>query len=207
MRARRRAGRASLVLGVALVVLWGASLVACGDDGEVAAGAMSEPGGGRQPEAVGGATTSAVHPEQGAPGWVEGGVVDSRAMAAWMRGGYYRRWESSQGVAPSPQGPSRVYLSGALARSLEAGARRHPVGAIGVREIYEEDFMTLKAVNVLVKMDEGDAPDGTSWLWVELVDLGPGGEPSVEEPGAARCVACHAASGGADFIQSGWPLR
>ncbi|MEO1268322.1 MAG: hypothetical protein AAFX99_09495 [Myxococcota bacterium] len=144
----------------------------------------------------------------GGPSWLlDQGVVDTEAMHVWIRGQHYRRWVSSSNVFPSAEGGSRVFLNPVLASSLESGSSIHPVGAVGVRELYTDDFLRLKAVNLLIKTIEGQAPDGHDWLWVEVTDFRPGATPSVEAPAAEGCVACHAAGGGADLIQSTWPLR
>jgi len=97
-----------------------------------------------------------------------------------------------------------VFVNGAMQDALVEGVDAFPLGAIGVRELYEDDLFTPRAINLTVKLTEDDG-DGVGWLWVEVTGLARGGLVSVEEPAAPRCVGCHAVA--VDHVQSTWPLR
>ncbi len=128
--------------------------------------------------------------------------VDTGQAADWMRTRSYQKWQASPGVTLSAQGGTRVFVNQTLADSLAQGATSHPVGAVGIRELYQEDLFTRRATNLLIKLEKGEGPE--TWLWLELRDFSPGAALSVEEPAPPGCVPCHSDS--VDFIQSTWPL-
>ncbi len=136
--------------------------------------------------------------------WLDGMSVDSDLLADWTRAGGYLIWE--HGPAPfrsTAGGGTRIYVNDILAASLARGASVHPVGSIGIREVYYDDLMTLRGVNLTIKLEDGES--ATNWLFVELYNLNPRGEPTVYERGAAVCMACH--GNAPDFVRSSWPLQ
>ena len=134
--------------------------------------------------------------------WLRDGAVDPVALSHWLLARQYREWDSTATIAPSPQGGSRVFVSASLAGSLAVGADTHPLEVIAVRELYEDDLFTPRAINVTVKLG---GEEGAQWLWYELTELTPGASPSVFERAAPGCLACHA--GAVDRVMSDWPLR
>lgn len=136
--------------------------------------------------------------------WLTGELVDTEALLLWARTGAYRGWERSPHPFRSTAGGgSRVFVNPILAGSLSAAATDHPAGAVALREVYFDDLMTLRGVNVMVKTENrGDSAE--DWLFVELYALEPGGQPTVYEWGARACLVCHARSPG--FVRSTWPL-
>lgn len=136
--------------------------------------------------------------------WLDGTEVDSTLMADWTRAGAYRIWD--HGPAPfrsTAGGGTRIYVNEILATSLASGTSTHPPGSIGIREVYYDDLMTLRGVNLTIKL-EADDDSANNWLFVELFNLDPRGEPTVYERGSPVCLACHGSS--PDFVRSTWPL-
>ncbi len=148
----------------------------------------------------------ALPPQVDTSAWLQAyGSIDAPALAAWLRGRYHRGWNGSSRVFPSQEGGTRVFLNPTLATSLENRAADHPVGSIGVRELYQDDLTTPRAFNLLLKQDAPLSQGGPRWIWYELVELNPGGLPSIHSPDAPRCIECHSTA--TDFIHSAWPLR
>jgi hypothetical protein len=123
--------------------------------------------------------------------------ADVEAIGAWLRGDGYRGWVPQSEARPTgDHGGARIFLNQALDASLAAEARRHPLGAAAVREIYEPDLVTLKGLALMVKVaDDPDVADdeGHNWLWYETFAVAEDGAPTVAERGAPGCVGCHEA--------------
>ena len=102
------------------------------------------------------------------------------------------------------EGASRVWLDPAMARARAAGAASMPVGAVGVRELHEPDFLTPRAINLMIKVADDGAPGGGDWAWYEL-PADPAADFTTHERGAPVCAGCH--GGAQDWTRSPWPLR
>lgn len=142
---------------------------------------------------------------QPVPQWAKDLASDPvpQLVTAWLRDGRYEDWAASPGIHPSAEGMSRVFLNQPLAAALADGGE-HPLGAMAVRELYAIDG-SLAAVNLTWKRTSGSSVPGEDWLFVEVTDFQGGAGPSVFEPAAPGCMACHA--GKEDVIISAWPLK
>lgn len=128
--------------------------------------------------------------------------TETAALDAWLSTREYERWEGWSEVGPTlGSGGARVFLSPLLVESLLLENTHHPVGAAAVRELYADDFTTLKGYSVLIKLAEPTVAE--SWFCFERLDLG-SGEAQVAERGARGCTGCHAQ--GSDFVHSTLPL-
>ncbi len=182
-------------LRVVLIACAVAALAACGHqdareparDGDAGVPLGTEPDASAQPE--------------GAPAWLlEGGEVDTRHLLHWLQASRYSGWASTGWPRPTPEGSSTVFLNASLERSIAEGARVHPVGAIAVRELYDLDLTSPRAINVLVKVSP-EAGAG-SWRWIERSSPD---ALSLDALGAPECVGCH--TGPEDVILTDSPLR
>ena len=128
-------------------------------------------------------------------------------LMAWLTDGSYLGWEAETEVHPSTQGPNgvRIYLNSSLVQSLDTGASKHPVGAMGVRELYKSDLQTLDGFALAIKTRGDSSEAAQNWFWFEVFSLHEDSEPIIAEHGAQGCASCH--SEGVDFIRSTYPLR
>lgn len=158
-------------------------LAACGCEAEVEASAVA---------------ISAVDPVV-APAVVDPGMVPAESeRAAWLLESGYRGWQAQSPVHPTGEhGGARVFFNEALARSMAAGTGEHPIGAAGVRELYESDLTTLRGFALMIKTGPS-GQDGQGWFWLEMFGTAPGTRPLVAEHGSRGCVGCHAT--GVDFV-------
>jgi len=131
---------------------------------------------------------------------------DETAMSAWLAEGDYNAWacESAPHAArsPSPHGINRICSNDALSTH---GKGEYPVGAAGVKELYDAAGKKIVGHAVYLKVTKGK---GEAWYWFEKTDangliangLGDSGTPKTV------CVGCHAGTGsdadhaGHDFV-------
>ncbi len=124
--------------------------------------------------------------------------AEPAAIATWLRAFHYRRWQAQSPVhATGEHGGARVFFNAALAGSMVAGTGEHPIGAAGVRELYEPDLTTLRGFALMIKTGPS-GQDGAGWFWVEMFGTDADARPLVAEAGARGCVGCHTA--GIDFV-------
>ena len=81
--------------------------------------------------------------------------------------------------------------------SLHQRQSSHPIGSVGIREMYEPDLTTARGFGLVVKTAEG-------WYFYEVFGALEGTAPAVSEYAAPGCLGCHA--GGVDFVRSQVPL-
>jgi hypothetical protein len=135
-----------------------------------------------------------------APGWWgEGGAVDAAGLMVWTRARGYAGWASSGWPRATAEGGSRVFVDASLQGALGRG-EPYPVGAVAVRELFEDDLFTPRATNVLVKVSPGMGAD--TWRWFELPAAG--GAWTVDARAAQACAGCHASA--ADALLTDSPL-
>lgn len=115
---------------------------------------------------------------------------DVAAIEAWIAAGSYKAWKcepaarpamaGSSGVPGSPHGSARVCSNGLLSESTAA---EFPVGAAGVKEIYENGAITGYAF--YLKREAGKK--GAGWYWYERL----GTQQVANGLGVALCTGCH----------------
>jgi hypothetical protein len=127
-----------------------------------------------------------------------GPLAEPEAVFAWLESGEYHGFESETAVLPGlVHGGRKVFLNGAAIDAIRAD-QRADVGAIGVRELYAEDFKTLEGWAVVMKSERG-------WYYYETFDLADPVGHSVAGFGAPSCAGCHEQA--PDVVNSVWPLR
>jgi len=123
------------------------------------------------------------------------------ALEQWLAAGHYRQWRSEGAPHPS-EGPHfgrvRAYLNPVLYASLEAGAKRHPAGAVAVKELYG-DGDAVKGWAVYIKIDSADVAE--SWYWYEKFES----RVVADARGVLLCRSCHFT--GRDYVLTPWPLK
>jgi len=126
-------------------------------------------------------------------------------LMGWLVSGGHKGWVCESAVHRSAQGPNgvRIYVNDLLAASLTSGDSEHPVGAMSVRELYEDDLLTPHGFAVAIKTRSGFEP-ADNWFWLEVFGLEADSQPIIAEHAAPGCMDCH--SEGRDFIRSTWPL-
>lgn len=153
-------------------------------------------------EAIAEVETVAVAPVAVAVKSVDPEVVpaEPEAIRAWVQALAYRSWQAQSPVhATGEHGGARVFFNKKLAASMAAGASEHPIGAAGVRELYESDLSTLRGFALMIKTGpSGQAGEG--WYWFEMFGTTAETRPLVAEHGSRGCVGCHAA--GVDFVHA-----
>lgn len=133
----------------------------------------------------------------------------------WLSAGYYKSWAKEPAVhdsrSPSPHGKNRIFSNSLLST---AGAGEYPVGAAGVKELYDATGATVVGYAVEVHTKAGKT--GDTWYWYERVPLdhpAPHDSQGVvadsdggSGPALTICVGCHKDTGidaghsGHDFV-------
>ncbi len=129
------------------------------------------------------------------------------ALQTWLRTRAYTCWARESAAHPSagPHGGNvRVYLNGALDRSLADGADEHPPGSVAVKELFGSGKDTVTGWAVGVKTS-GASDGGRGWYWYEAFDTNATPSSTIEGQGKPLCSSCHAA--GRDFVLVPHPLR
>jgi hypothetical protein len=107
-------------------------------------------------------------------------------LTTWIAAGHYQSWaceaEAHAGRAPSPHGRNRICSNTALETATGDGA--YPMGAAGVKEIYDSAG-AIELYAVYRKIADGDG--GATWYWFEGTrdDVVANGE------GDSTCTSCH----------------
>jgi hypothetical protein len=108
----------------------------------------------------------------------------STDIISWLEAASYQTWrcepEPHDARPGSPHGRNRICSNDALAASTEGP---FPVGAAGVKEIFEGETISLYAVYRKVAGGEG----GNTWYWFE----GARGEVIANGEGDDTCTGCH----------------
>ncbi len=142
--------------------------------------------------------------------------VTGRAdIESWLTAGSYKSWKCEQAVhalrSPSPHGMNRI-CSNTLTSA--AGSGEYPVGAAGVKELYDDAGKNIVGYAVYLHTKAGTG--GDSWYWYERVPANSqaphdangvvaDGDGSAG-PALSICVGCHKLSGsgagysGHDFV-------
>jgi hypothetical protein len=116
---------------------------------------------------------------------------DAAAITAWLQRGDYKAWacEPAKQAArgSSPHGENRVCSNTLLSASTAA---EYPVGAAGVKEIFENGSATPTGYAIYRKMESGKG--GAGWYWIAVS----GTEVEVNSLGTSGvakdvCVGCH----------------
>ena len=128
--------------------------------------------------------------------------VAAEGLKAWLDAGCFETWTSESEVlqATMSDGHAQVFINPVLADSLASSMPEHPVGSAAVRVMYLPDRETVWGYALSVKADH--VKNG-EWFWFEHFEHHD--TPTVSGHDASGCTGCH--SGGADFVQSTWPLR
>ena len=122
-------------------------------------------------------------------------------IKAWLSLGEYKKgnWKCEAAPhaarSPSPHGTNRICSNATLS---EHGAGEFPVGAAGVKEIY--DGATITGYSMYRKLKAGG---GEAWYWYEEL-AGSNVANDTGDLGTAKsvCVGCHAGAG-SDAMHSG----
>lgn len=188
----------------ALVCMIPAALAACGSDTGTGTG-----GGSSTATGSGGSTTTTTTTTATSTGSgmlttdpetpPQGGVA---VMKTWLATGAYKMWhcEATEHASkdPSPHGVNRICSNDKLAGAGASG--NFPVGAAGVKELWDKAGGTIIGYAVYVKT-EVDSAGGVNWYWYEdNPTLAP--PPAVVADGFGTsgnpkdvCVACHVKAG------------
>ncbi len=129
---------------------------------------------------------------------------EASAISAWLTKGDYKAWKcepaSHDARSPSPHGKNRICSNTVLSTH---GAGEYPVGAAGVKELYNAAGTSIVGYAMYRKVAAGQ---GEAWYWFEQIDgdlvangLGTSGTPKTV------CVGCHAGAG-SDANHSGHDL-
>jgi len=123
---------------------------------------------------------------------------DPEALHDWLSAGSYEPWQAESAVLPGLNGAGRrVFLNEAID---PAGS---PVGAAGVRELYDGVDGPQIGWSVLIKVD--DSEDALqNWYFYETFNLEVRTEHAIAGRGAPGCGFCHGSA--PDVIQSSLPL-
>jgi hypothetical protein len=117
----------------------------------------------------------------------------STDIVTWLEAAHYNTWqcepEPHDARPRSPHGRNRICSNDLLASSTGDGP--FPVGAAGVKEIFDGSSISLYAVYRKV----ADGTGGNTWYWFE----GDRGDVIANGEGDSTCTGCH---GGAprDFV-------
>lgn len=123
-------------------------------------------------------------------------------VSAWLAKGEYKSWTCEPSPhdarSPSPHGKNRICSNTTLSTH---GAGEFPVGAAGVKELYDAAGTKIVGLAMYRKVAAGG---GEAWYWFEKTDAdglianGPGSS------GVAKtvCVGCHSGAG-SDAMHSG----
>jgi hypothetical protein len=126
---------------------------------------------------------------------------EEAAITAWLAKGDYKTWNCEaaphDGRAPSPHGKNRICSNTVLSAH---GSGEFPVGAAGVKELYDAAGTNIVGYATYRKMTAGG---GDAWYWFETM----GGSVVVNGLGTSGtaktvCVGCHAGAG-SDATHSG----
>ncbi|MGF1465640.1 MAG: cytochrome P460 family protein [Sandaracinaceae bacterium] len=135
--------------------------------------------------------------------------TDNDELLEWLRARRYEEFAAQESTTHSGRGPHpevgnpvRVFLSPALAASLEAGNEAHPAGAGAVKEMFNaQDELVGWAVEVKV---QDDSAGGAGWFWYEVTSTEADAEPVASGTGVALCVGCHGP--GRDYVLTSYPF-
>lgn len=120
---------------------------------------------------------------------------DEATVNAWIAKGDYKQWkcEAAPHAArpPGAHGRNRICSNKLLS---EHGAGEYPVGAAGVKEIYDNASSNIVGYAMYRKMAAGA---GEAWYWFETLDDGGLVANGLGNAGVARtvCVKCHRDAG------------
>ena len=159
------------------------------------------------------AATDAIGTPRAQTGTSSGPVpTDLDALFAYLNNKEYESFVERESAVHPSRGPHarfgspvRVFLSDDLAASMAQGNSSHPAGSSIVKEMYEDDGVTLEGWAVMVKTQD-DTDQGNGWFWYEVTSttdptaLG-GGEAG---NGIPLCTSCHGS--GTDYILTKYPL-
>jgi hypothetical protein len=171
-------------------------------------------GGGASTSGAGGSTSGAGGSTSGAGGSTSGaggsdGATDvpasTEALFAFLKAGKYLGFAKESGIHPSTGphfGNVRTYINPALAASLAAGNKEHPIRAAAVKELYKNGTEVIGWA-VMVKTQAASMA-GNGWFWYESTDTSnPAGGYAGQ--GLSLCTGCHSA--GKDFVRTPFPLQ
>jgi len=127
-------------------------------------------------------------------------------ISAWLAGGDYKEWKCEPAPhdsrSPSPHGINRICSNDILSSH---GAGEFPVGAAGVKELYDSEGASIIGYAMYRKVKKGQ---GEAWYWFEVTDADgtiANGYGS-KGPELDICVGCHMGAGsdadhsGHDFV-------
>ncbi len=104
----------------------------------------------------------------------------------WLAAGFYDQWNCESAAHParpgSPHGSNRICSNDALVAATGAGP--YPIGAAGVKEIFD-DGGSIKLFALYRKVTDGAG--GDTWYWYE----GKGDEVIANAEGDDTCTGCH----------------
>lgn len=148
---------------------------------------------------VGGWLASAALPARAEPPAIPAGGAE---LEAWLKAGHYRVWPGERAAHESTGphfGKVRAFLSPDLFKSMQAGSRNHPKGAVAVKELYGSGDRVLGWA-VAIKLDAASGGGG-NWYWYEKFE----DRTVADARGVLLCRACHLT--GRDYVLTPWPLR
>lgn len=132
--------------------------------------------------------------------------ANSGTLFPYLQARMYDHFAAETAVHSStgPHGKVRTFINDILDNSLNAGNISHPAGAATVKELYQNDGVTLLGWAVMVKTDD-DSAGGLGWYWYEIFSTTDDSNPVADGNGVSLCYGCH--SSGADYFLSPYPLQ
>ena len=126
-------------------------------------------------------------------------------LQKWLAAGHYKKWPHETKPHPSkgPHDDVVVFLSPAVATTLNERKPVHPQGAAAVKETYKGGKHAGWAVGVKTKPD---SDDGNNWYWYEVASTAANAKPTYQGVGYQACRECHGEST-RDNILSAYPLK
>ncbi len=168
-------------LGIALAA---AAFFSCSSAAEEPTGGGGAPGGG--PPVASSSPDGGASPGPASDAGTTIPIGTQAELDAWLQSGAYKTWacEASAHDRRPGSGHSRNRICVNPALRQDKGAGPYPVGAAGVKELYDGSG-AVNGYAVYVKVKPGAA--GDTWFWYERI----GASVVARSEGASLCVGCH----------------